>query len=78
MTPFVKIHAASPENIIVMLYAWDASTWRVSAMTRNSTGHLVCYSEDFSTEQIATRVLKHTSAGVWETKLKEEMEKTKP
>jgi len=78
MTSFVKIHASSPENIIVMLYAWDASVWRVTAMTRNSTGHLVCYSEDFSTEAIATRMLKHTSAEVWETKLKEEMKNIKP
>lgn len=78
MIPFVKLLATSPENIIVMLYVWDTSVWRVTAMTRNNTGHLVCYSEDFSTEQLATLVLKHAPVELWETKLKESMKNIKP
>lgn len=78
MIPLIKIHAISPENIVVMLHVWDTSAWRFAAMTRNNTGDLVCYSEDFSTEELAALALKHAPVELWETKLKEDMKSIKP
>lgn len=72
MTPFVKIHASDPHPIIVMTHLWDTGEWAVTAMTRNAEGKLIVYRELCSSEIIASKILKHTSAEVWETHLKQE------